>query len=270
MREQPSGIEHDIGVALTSFYDADGFLGIQWDAYGEDKSGVQAAEVHWPGGTAFRPRDADVGADGQPIAGRGANIHLMQEGNTPHIKVLSDPRAVQKLPRLKKGGGLTFGDTGKATLPFASFDGDTGSYTIYVPYQDGSKAHAISVNVDNAGQEVVQIIHGSGANITLLADGTTNITSPNKTSSVTVSNSGLVLNGNTQVQGAVRCGNPSTAQPVALAAPLVLYLQGLVAAATTAFSSVPGGGGASSTFAAAMTALAPELTAATATLTSAA
>lgn len=219
----------DITVGITSEYDLDGFLTIAHDSHGKN-GGVSPGEAHHPFGTFGRARDADLARDGTLV--KGGNVMIGWEGSTPHFVVLSDPRSVPKLPRHKLGGYGIYADTGKGQLPYAVFDGETGSFTLYVPYEFSGdapgKAMAISVDVTNAGDENLQIVHGSGSVVSMLADGSVSIVAADKGSSVTVSNGGAVtVNGNTVVNGGVTLGSPAGALPVAIAPYLVAYLQAL-------------------------------------------
>lgn len=275
-------MEWDLCQSVFSEYDEDGFLLISHDAHGEKTSGVHPGEAHWQGGTWYRPRDPDTDSDGNPK--KGCTVWQVWEGNQNHIKVASDPRAVPKLPRAKKGGSGYYGDTGKGQLPYIAFDGEDGSFTLYVPYDfsgeppndSPNKAMAISVDVSTAGEERIQIIHGGGASASLLADGSVVLVPSDKGASISALVGGkIVLNGNTSIQGAVLMGNPSAAFPVALATQLQAYLTGLETAISAALLAVgvgpaANGGTAKAAFDASSAALAAAKTAIAALLTKAA
>jgi hypothetical protein len=265
-------LPRDLCQAVTSEYDEDGFLLIFHDAYGEKKAGVHPGEAHWPGGLFFRPRDAD--ADNNANHGLGNTVWQTWEGNQSHIEIGSDPRAVPKLPRLKKGGSGLYGDTGKGQLPYVNFDGDSGSFTLYVPYDftGDVPGKAMSISIDVAsGTPNMQLIHGSGCVVSLQSDGSVSLVSSDKGSSVTVSAGGnVVVNGNTSVQGAVLMGDPSTAQPVALATLLQAYLTLLESAVAAGIGAVPGGQAGATAFTTAVNAAAAAKAAIAAILTKAA
>jgi hypothetical protein len=112
----------DLGVAMYSEYDADGFLGIQVDVYGEEQSGCPALEAHGHFGFLSRPRDPDPD-------GAGCHALYAWEGNRGHVWLAGDPRVTAKLPRLKKGGSVHYCAAGG----YALFDGESGAYTVHVP-----------------------------------------------------------------------------------------------------------------------------------------
>jgi hypothetical protein len=112
----------DLGVAMYSEYDADGFLGIQMDVYGEEESGCPALEVHGTFGFLARPRDPEPD-------GTGCHALYAWEGDRGHVWLAGDPRVTAKLPRLKKGGSIHYCAAGA----YALFDGETGAYTVHVP-----------------------------------------------------------------------------------------------------------------------------------------
>jgi hypothetical protein len=221
--------QFDICQSVLTEYDADGFLGLAWDAYGEKRAGVAPAEVHWHGGIGHRPRDPDT--DNEGSSKRGANVWQAWEGNQAHIILGSDPRAVPKLPRAKKGGSFFYADTGKGQLPYIVMDGDDGSFTLYVPYAFSgltpTKAMAISIDVPN---QALQIVHGSGSVVSMLADGSVSLVASDKGASITVSAGGhIVINGNTVINGGATIGSPVGALPAAIAGPAQAYLTALEA-----------------------------------------
>lgn len=258
-----TSLSWDTYVVNAVVVDPDGFVRVQPDSYGE--TGGDAIEVLQPLGLHVVPRDPDVDSTG--VIKAGCPMLVAYDGGKQMATLKQDARTVPKLPRGKQGSATLSCDTGKASIPYISFDGDTGSCTLYVPNAAGNRAHAISLNVDNDGDARIQIIHSSGANISMLADGTTNVISPNKSNSATVGDDGIVLNGNTSIQGAVLMGNPSAAQPVALSPGLLAYLSSLETAIQAVATAVPGGV-AGTAFAAAVTALQALKVPISATLTS--
>ncbi len=239
-------LEWDIYIVNAVFIDADGFVHLQPDGWGD--RGGEAIYSMSPTGIHASPRDPDVDAEGHIVA--GCNMLVSVEGGKQTGFPHTDVRAIAKLPKLKPGGTVLFGDTGKRQLPHLSFDGTTGSAVQYVPYAfDGSgqptKAMAISIDVDSAGQERIQIVHGGGASISLLADNSVSVVAADKGASVTVENGGkVVVNGNTTVQGAVLMGNPAAAQPLAIAPALSAYLTALEADIATALTAIGAGSAA--------------------------
>lgn len=232
----------DVVMSVLSEYDADGFLGVSHDAYGGLAAGVHPAEVHWALGTFARPRDPSTDPKGNVKL--GANVLHGWEGNVGHALLLSDPRAVPKLPRLKKGGFGTYADTGHDNLPFAVMDGDDGTFSIYIPYaRDGTgfptKAMLVELNVKTPGSEGIAIVHGDGMAITMTAGGKHSVVIKNKSGNayIELNDDGNVLNGNTVVNGGATIGSPVGALPAAIAPKLAAYIAQLeidIGAALTA------------------------------------
>lgn len=121
----------DLGVAVLSEYNADGFLGIGIDAYGEDAAGLQPAEAHHPFGFLGRPLDPDVDGAGQPTL--GASLYRFDEENGTTVLVCGDPRVTAKLPQVAKGGSIQYGTTAALDVAYAHFDGADGSWVVHVP-----------------------------------------------------------------------------------------------------------------------------------------
>jgi len=226
-------IGFDVGMAVLTEYDADGFLTTQIDAYGEEKSGVLPYDAHHFYGRISRPHDPETGPDGTPRL--GCVVLIGMDGGRGHVWHLGDPRVTGLLPRVKKGGNLNYG--GKLKNPgFYYMDGDTGSQTIYVPYKIVNdvpqKAMTIEINVDNEGQESISIIHGSGAAVSITeAGGDVSVMMKNAKGNayVEVNDEGGVLNGQWTVQGGFNAGGPESAVPLVRAPELITLLQQLCA-----------------------------------------
>lgn len=221
-------LDFDIGVAMLSEYDSDGFLGVQFDAYGEEDSGVQAAEVHGYGGYLYRPDDPDLDESGEPIEGRACQVLKGQEGGRSHAWVLNDPRAVARLPRLEKGGSIQFGNRG---FSYHLINGKTGSHFIYVPYgfdsagENPTKSCSVTINVDNPQKPLISLVLGDGTSISLLG-GRVTLRAPGGAVWQKLGDDGVDVSGNMNVRGAVSLGD-ETALPVALWPALFAYLQAL-------------------------------------------
>jgi hypothetical protein len=159
-------IELRLHTATYSEIDANGFIGIQFDAFGEQKSGVEAVETHHVAGFRSRPRD--------PEGDFGCNVLVGWDGTEPTVlSVLSDPRWIKSLPAEKQGGSTQYGVTkkGATAVSFAQFDGDTGGWTCYVPEFSGSSVSgAYAVTVDPT-QRTIQLIHPDGFAVMLTKDG---------------------------------------------------------------------------------------------------
>lgn len=119
----------DIGLAMLSEYDRDGFLGIQVDGYGEEQAGLASYEAHGLLGTLGRPMDPDVGPDGQPIEGMSCQVMYAHEGSKAHAFCLNDPRTLSKLPELLKGEKVDFAPNTIAQFIRYHADGTISMYT---------------------------------------------------------------------------------------------------------------------------------------------
>lgn len=217
-------IEVDLAIAQVTDYDGDGYPNAGADFFGQDKAGVSPGEQLHPLGILSRPRDPEVDSTGQPSM--GATILRLVEGNDEHAIALGDPRAVPKLPANDKGGTIVYADTGEAALSFIRLSGADGTIQLYVPY--GNTAMTIALDVSTPGAESIQIVHGAGMAIRMVAGGTNAVTVSNKAGDayVAVDDAGITLNGNAQFIGGLAVGVPSPPgppppMPVARAAEIV-------------------------------------------------
>jgi hypothetical protein len=222
--------EFDLGIAVLTEYDADGFLGAQPDVFGEQSSGVQAYELHHPYGFQGRPNDPDVGPDGTPKT--GAALLYWLEGSLGHALALQDPRVQSKLPQLKKGGSIQYDRLGA----FDVFSpGDTSTVrTTYLPYAFDAngvpqKAHSITCD-GSSGNESISVVHGDGHGVMLTPTGSAIIKNKSGDAYVEVKDGQIVLNGNVTLNGGATIGSPTGALPVALAAPLITWAAAVVTA----------------------------------------
>lgn len=152
--------------------DDNGFLGVQFDAHGDDDSGMPTVELHHPFGFYSMPRDPSVDASGQIT--QGCSVLIAEDGEERHAWLADDPRFVPSLPPGTPGGSGQYGVTanGSKAVSFANFDGNTGSYTIYCPEFDGSGSvtGAFLIAVDVA-ERSVQLVHPDGFAVMLTKDG---------------------------------------------------------------------------------------------------
>lgn len=157
--------------------DANGFIGIQFDAFGEEKSGMPAVEAHHPFGFMSRPADPLVDANGSPQF--GCNVLIGWDGDECHAWVLADPRSRLVLPTLLKGESIQYGVAGNFVRCHA--DGRLSLFTTDDGTPNG-KTVALQVKPDgllfNApwGKIVFDatgfhVLHSSGAAIDLGAIG---------------------------------------------------------------------------------------------------
>lgn len=130
------GFEFRIHQASFSEVDDNGFINIQYDAFGEKKSGVPAAEAHHPFGFMSRPDDPQVDANGEPQF--GCNVLVGYEGEQAHVWLASDPRSRLVLPVIQRGESIIFGAGGNfirchrdgRLSMFTSDDGTTTGKTV--------------------------------------------------------------------------------------------------------------------------------------------
>lgn len=165
-------LDIDLGQAILSTYDADGFLGIGIDVPGYEQSGTGVFDARFPYGTFSRPRDPDVSAD--QSSRLGAIVQFAFAGRDRHAWVLDDPRVTPKLPQAPKGTWGAYADTGRDEFPVLVLDGTTGSFALRVPHATGGVASRVLVNVETPGSEEIVLAHGAGvtAKVTLGPTGT--------------------------------------------------------------------------------------------------
>jgi hypothetical protein len=90
------------------------------------------------------------------------------------------------------------------------------------------KSHSLTMD-PSAGNSSVMLMHALGHGLMLTKDKQALLASANGQNWIGVSDSGLVLNGTFNFNGAAVAGNPTTAQSVALAPPLQALLTAVVA-----------------------------------------
>lgn len=242
-----SFIELDFAHVVLSEYDADKFLGVTLDHYGEEEAGGHAAEVLMPLGLLARPLDPDVQNDGSPQV--ASTVLSMTEGDRLHAMPLTDPRTMASMPPLKKGGFMTYCPANPKC--FALFDGKdpdavnrSGSYTLSVNY--GSKAHFFQMDVRKDGKEGVQLKHGEGMGIQMLSGGkrSTVIRNAAGDAYIELNDDGNVIAGKTKIQGSLTVGQMAGADSLAKVKGLMAWaamieglLSGLGAPAPASFAS---------------------------------
>jgi hypothetical protein len=243
----------DFSAGVVAGYAADGHAHIQHDGFGEEDSGAQPLALHHWFGFQGVPHHGTRGANGEVDPERSCPLLWGYGQNDGHAWPMADPRWIAKLPQVNPGGSIQYG--GKLGQPsFQFFDGSSGSWQVYVPYgfsgtgTDGlpSKAMSIAVNVRTPGAESVEIVHGSGMSVTMLAGGKNSVVVKNAAGDayVEVNDDGITVNGNMKVNGAVEMANPTAAVPLVLGPQLVAYLEALELALGAAFGAItPAGGG---------------------------
>lgn len=168
MEYDRDNVQFDLGQAILTTYSADGFLGIGVDVPGQEQAGTSTFDARFPYGTFSRPRDPDVSTD--QTRRIGATTLYGYAGTSRHAWPLDDPRVTPKLPRAPKGSWGAYADTGRAELPVMVLDGQTGSYALRVPHQDGS-ASRVLVDVETPGAEEIVLAHGAGPQLKIIPTG---------------------------------------------------------------------------------------------------
>jgi hypothetical protein len=160
-------VDFDLGQAILTAYDADGFLGIGVDVPGGDQSGTSTFEARFPYGTFGRPQDPTVSPDGGTRV--GATTLYGYNGPQRNAWPCDDPRVTPKLPQASKGTWGAFADTLRDDLPVMVLDGTTGSFALRVPHSVGNVSSRILVDVETPGGEEIRLAHGGGCELAIKA-----------------------------------------------------------------------------------------------------
>lgn len=144
-----------LGSALLTVRDENGFYGVQHSPMGGAEPGVKPDELVHTFGFASRPLD--------PEDGKGCSLFYFDDGPEGFAWLAHDPRLADKIPPLQKGGSVQYAADGS----FASFDPETHTWTLYVPYADG-KAHLVTVGKDGNDTPIIELASGEGPSITIL------------------------------------------------------------------------------------------------------
>jgi hypothetical protein len=252
-------LDFDFGAVVTSSYDTDGFLRVQYDAFGEQKSGVPPYEAHFPYGLYARPLDPVVDATqqnglstGQPNPAKAAQVMYCKEGNQGHAFPLEDPRVIAQLPLLAKGECALYAAAGQffrlvADGSFAMMTTDGGGLTgNTVQYTQGPSGWL------RAGPMGKETFDQNGYHLRVGTSGNSPRIDMNYLAGLPapldVVGSSIVFQADMIELKAkiVSLGSGPAGQPVAQAAPLVAVLQGigvnLAAIATALASAIPASG----------------------------
>lgn len=222
----------DVGISILTEYDADGFLGFQYDAYGGEKSGMSPGYLQHFYGRISRQLDRDDGG--------ASGLLYAHDGSEIHAWALGDPRVVLKLPQVQKGGQALYDSNGS----FIAFQPDDRTVQVYVPYSDG-KAHLLTFGKDGNGAPIIELASGTGLSVTLL-DETITVSNADGSSYLTIGADGTSVVGPFKAAGGADLGGP-TSMPLAkfaeMAAVVTALAQALDASVTAAAAVPPPGAG---------------------------
>lgn len=189
--------------AIFSEY-KNGFLKVAGELLGKDASG-RTFETIFPLGLIARPKDPNM-VGGKPTKGGGLLLGFL--GSDGFAIPTQDPRGVANVPELEKGSTALY--CGKKT--FLKLDGVKGSAMLYVANADESGAGCLSFDVE---ADNVQLIHSSGANVTM-QDGGVVMSASDGEAWIQIKNGGeiVIAAATVAILGGVSVGDPVTAQPV--------------------------------------------------------
>lgn len=227
--------------------DANGFYGVQRSGYGGER--LTPDRLSHSYGFIGRCRDPDAN-------GNGCNVLYLDAGTRENYAwLLNDDRDALIVPPVKPGGSAQYAADGA----FASFDPDTHTWTLYVPYANG-KAHLVTVGKDGNGTPIVELSSGEGPAITILDKV---ITTKNASGSAyaVLDDAGHSFVGPFKAAGGADLGGP-TSEPLTKFAATTTELTALqsaltaVGAALTGITSILANAAAAPATAAAVTAIA--------------
>lgn len=202
-----------LGKALLTVRDENGFIGVQRDplALKSLEADAPAYELLHTFGFASRPLD--------PTNGKGCSLLHWSDGSEGFALLANDPRLASIIPPIPKGGSVQYGSDGS----FASFDPETHTWSLYVPYQQG-KAHSITAGRDGNDKPILEVVHGDGMAVTMLERSLV-LRNAAGDAYIEVNDAGIVINGNVKINGALEAngakitptGDVQTATGVSLA-----------------------------------------------------
>jgi hypothetical protein len=219
-------VKLQIGIALLTVRDENGFYGVQHDPFGGDQAGAPQDELQHSYGFLGRPLDAEKG--------RGCSIWYDFDEKEGHAFLGHDPRAAEKIPPVKKGGSVQYASDGS----FAVFDPETHTWTLYVPYADSpAKAHLVTVGLDGNNTPIIELASGEGLALTLLGRV---LTAKNASGSayITLDDEGTNVVGPFKAAGGADLGGPTSA-PLAKATELLSWATEVVTALASLGVTLP-------------------------------
>jgi hypothetical protein len=233
MNGEPA-LSFDLGMASYVVRDADGFYNVQVSLFATRAGGSQPMEAYHPTGFLAVPRDPAVDPEGKPRL--GASTLYGYEGNQVHAILLNDPRVMALLPEVKRGGSIQYAHLPNDKVAFSLYDGDNGTFQIYVPH--GATATTIAIDVRDPDNVSIQLQHGLGHGITIEGSAKHAIQMRNRANNVAVivDDDQVTVNGTLQVQGGVAMGG-AEALPLANAT-LITWITTVL---LPALAAAPGG-----------------------------
>jgi hypothetical protein len=122
------------GLCTYSERQDGGYIGIAFDAWGEDEGSCDPAEGAFPFGFQSRPHDPAPAAGGMFNGAQACSNLQFRIGKDFLVMPLGDPRVIAQLPDYGKGGSIQYGGPWAPPGPgWAFFDGATGGYAVEVP-----------------------------------------------------------------------------------------------------------------------------------------
>ena len=206
-----------VGTAVAIAYDENGMLGVQTDAHGDTAGSPMRYHVGVFGSLA-RPLDADD--DG------GALALYSDEGRDGFAWFGHDHRDLSRLPQVSGGSNGYANSLGAFFLQ----DYATATTTIYQPIANRTKAHKILVGVDGNDVPTIDLLHSSGACLTITD--TEAMLRHTGNAYVEVKGSNVTLNGAVNAPTGISVGG-AAAQPLVNATALAAALTALAAPFTS-------------------------------------
>ncbi|MET0793562.1 MAG: hypothetical protein ABW061_18730 [Polyangiaceae bacterium] len=262
-------IDWRLHTITYSEVDANGFIGIQFDAFGEQDSGMDTVEVIHPFGLMANPPEPDANG------AFSCSALIGWEGDQAYAWLCSDPRSRVVLPSLKKGETLLYGCAGNFVRMHA--DGRISLFTTDDNTPNG-KTVALQIKPDGLlfsapwgkftfDETGFHVLHVSGAALDLGAIGGLPAPLSALSSYVKLTGNMVLTEGSIVSTGTTDPASVALASAVAKSDPLVAALgdiatglAGIATAMTAVAGAIPGPSasvatGAASTLATAIGAL---------------
>lgn len=163
-------------------------------------------------GVVARPLDADANGAAEPVYARTEDGLLPIAYRDPRLNGVVNPKKGEITIPQYDGGFLSLK---------RNADGDGTDITLYAPKADGSAASVISIDTSDANSNIT-VMHESGASIQI-ADGKIMLSNADGDAYIQLDGSGITLNGNVKINGAMVVGTPALGSPVALALPITTW-----------------------------------------------